>query len=126
MIGLFLVDADLVDAVAVPVADDGIVAGVAEVLVQIAVVEQAVVVDVDLPVAVAIDAQFVDAVTVEVAHHRLVAPFAKLERRTLFDRKRKNKTPIRGYPSELTDRKLVLNHSRLGYYRPDRPPPELK
>src|SRR5487761_1077321 len=80
MIGLFLVDADLVDAVAVPVADDGIVAGVAEVLVQIAVVEHAVVVDVDLPVAVAIDAQLVDAVTVEVAHHGLVAPFAELER----------------------------------------------
>lgn len=55
-----------------------------------------------------------------------LAAEAKLERRSLFDRKRKNKTTICGYLSELKDRKLVLKHTRLGYYRPDRPPPELK
>lgn len=55
-----------------------------------------------------------------------LANAAKLERRSLFNRKRTDGTVIIGYLTELADRKLVSNHPRLGYFRPDRPPPALK
>jgi len=43
------------------------------------------------------------------------------DRRSLFNR---GKTP--GYLTELKKFGLVENHPRLGYFRPDMPPPELR
>ena len=62
-------NADVVLAVAVPVADDRLVAVVAELGPQIAFVPDAVAVDVDEPLAVTEDANVGDAVAVEVARH---------------------------------------------------------
>src|SRR3569623_1957986 len=66
---LFLVDSNLVATVAIPVAYDRTMVGGAQLMVQVLLVERAVVVDVDVPLAVAIDAQFIDAVAVEIANH---------------------------------------------------------
>lgn len=45
----------------------------------------------------------------------------KINRRHLYDRGAQ-----RGVLSDLRDRNLIVLHNRLGYYRPDSPPPELK
>lgn len=48
-----------------------------------------------------------------------LAEIAKVDRRKLF-----NRGSTKGLLMELIDQDLVRHHTRLGYYRPDAPPPE--
>ena len=75
-----MVHARVVGAVAVPVADDRLVARAAELEDLVLGVDLAVAVGVDDPLAGAVDADLVDAVAVEVADDRHVAGLAERER----------------------------------------------
>ena len=64
------IDADFVDAVAVEITGNRSIAGLAEILFHVTIVQLAVAVDVDRPEAVAKDGDRIDAVAVEIAGHR--------------------------------------------------------
>jgi len=67
-----------------------------------------------------------DALNGKALRSECLAHTANLDKRSLFNRKRKTGKIKLGLIPELTKHGLIRHHDRLGYYRPDAPPPELR